>query len=126
MPRVLKKNGSRSIFDEEKIRRGLSRSCEKRSISVAQIDDMVCQIRDMIIVRSEKDEISSAVIGEIVMNALRQLDEVAYIRFASVYESFTSIESFQGVINQIKEERDMICEKSRFFSGKNIIKSFVL
>ena len=111
MPRVMKKDGSRCVFDEEKIRRGILRCCEKRSINSDQIDDVVCKIKDQIVARSEKDEITSLVIGDIVMNAMRNLDEVAYIRFASVYESFTSIESFQEAVNQLKEERDLICEE---------------
>lgn len=111
MPRVLKKDGSRCAFNEEKIRRGLLRSCEKRSISVSQIDDLIRSIKDMVILKSEKDEIASASIGDIVMAALRKLDEVAYIRFASVYKSFTTVESFQGAINALKEERDLISEE---------------
>ena len=91
--RVIKKDGSRELFDRTKIRNGIIRACEKRNITSAQIDDVVNRIEKKI--RNGLDqEVSSETIGRMVMDGLKELDEVAYIRFASVYRQFKDVQSF--------------------------------
>ena len=93
---VIKKDGSRESFDSEKIRRSIIKSiksCEKRSVSMPEIDRLVREI-EMQAYNELDQEISSAKIGEMVMDGLRKIDEVSYIRFASVYRQFRDIQSF--------------------------------
>ncbi|MFH1591623.1 MAG: transcriptional regulator NrdR [archaeon] len=101
---VIKKNGSRQPFDREKIKRGIVRSCEKRMITIDQIDRLVDQIESKVRSRNQK-EIRSPTIGQMVMAAIRRLDEVAFIRFASVYRSFEDIDSFEKELRKLKEVR---------------------
>lgn len=98
---VLKKNLTREPFDRDKLLKGIMRSCNKRSISLDQIDLLVDEIENQIS-SFEIKEISSTVIGEIAMEKLKALDEVSYIRFASVYKQFTSIEEFIIELEHIK------------------------
>lgn len=96
--RVIKKNGTREMFDRNKLRSGLVRACEKRNITTSQIEDIVNHIERTI--RNDlKQEVSSEKIGNLVMDELRQLDQVAYVRFASVYREFKDIGSF---MNELK------------------------
>ena len=96
--RVVKKNGTREMFDRNKLRSGLVRACEKRNITTSQIEDIVNHIERTI--RNDlKQEVSSERIGNLVMDELRQLDQVAYVRFASVYREFKDIGSF---MNELK------------------------
>ncbi|MDQ1285585.1 MAG: transcriptional repressor NrdR [Thermodesulfobacteriota bacterium] len=99
VPFVIKKDGRREAFDRRKIIEGMLRACEKRPISVEQIEAVADGIEQDLMERSEK-EIHISYIGERVMEALKQLDGVAYVRFASVYRSFRDIEEF---VNEIKE-----------------------
>lgn len=97
--RVIKKDGAREMFNRNKLRNGLLKACEKRNISASQIEDIINQVEKKI--RNDlKQEVSSEVIGNIVMDELRQLDQVAYVRFASVYREFKDIGSF---MNELKE-----------------------
>lgn len=97
--RVVKKDGAREMFNRNKLRNGLLKACEKRNISADQIEDIINQVEKKI--RNDfKQEVSSEVIGNIVMDELRQLDQVAYVRFASVYREFKDIGSF---MNELKE-----------------------
>jgi transcriptional repressor NrdR len=98
-PFVIKKDGRREPFDRRKIVEGILRACEKRPISIEQIEAVADTIEQDLMERSEK-EIHVSYIGERVMQALKKLDEVAYVRFASVYRSFRDIDEF---INEIKE-----------------------
>lgn len=102
-PRVVKRNGQRIQFQEEKIRRGLLRACEKRNIEASQLEQTIDLIKDQVLALAKRDEISSATLGELVLCQLKELDEVAYIRFASVYKSFSDIESFQRLISDLKQ-----------------------
>ncbi len=96
--RVIKKNGTREMFDRNKLRSGLVRACEKRNITTSQIEDIVNHIERTL--RNDlKQEVSSERIGNLVMDELRQLDQVAYVRFASVYREFKDIGSF---MNELK------------------------
>lgn len=104
LPRLLvvKKGGEREQFDREKLARGIYRAAEKRPIAAEKIESVVGEIEREVYARGES-EISSEVIGELTMGALADLDEVAYVRFASVYRSFTSAESFRDHIAQLRK-----------------------
>ena len=100
MPRVIKTDGTREVFDEEKLRAGLQRALEKRPVSIEQIETTLTQIKHFLQVTGER-EVSSRMIGEEVMTKLRELDEVAYVRFASVYRSFQDLSEFQDELNRL-------------------------
>ena len=100
MPRVIKTDGTREVFDEEKLRAGLQRALEKRPVYIEQIEVALTQIRHFLQVTGER-EVSSRIIGEEVMAKLRELDEVAYVRFASVYRSFQDLSEFQDELNRL-------------------------
>lgn len=102
MPRVIKTDGSRQSFDEDKLRAGLQRALEKRPVSIEQIEVAISQIKHFLQVTGER-EVPSQIIGEEVMRQLRELDEVAYVRFASVYRSFQDISEFQAELNRLSE-----------------------
>ena len=109
--RVIKKNGSRELFDRNKLCSGLIRACEKRNISSAQIEEIVKKVEKKI--RNElKHEVSSVEIGNLVMNELKNLDQVAYVRFASVYREFKDIGSFMSELETLmknhKEKTDSV------------------
>lgn len=90
---VVKSNGDRQAFDANKIRNGIIKACEKRPVPASRIDQLVDDIQRKVY-NSLNQEITSKEIGEMVMNELKEIDEVAYVRFASVYRSFTDISSF--------------------------------
>jgi transcriptional repressor NrdR len=91
--RVVKKDGSRVPFDREKILAGIRKACEKRPVSAEQVEQAVAHIEDSINKKYDR-EVPSADIGEMVMEALKKLDSVAYVRFASVYREFKEPEDF--------------------------------
>ena len=101
---VIKKDNNREPYDRSKIEGGILRACHKRPVSVNQIKHTVDEIEAEIFDREEK-EISSREIGELVMERLKPLDEVAYVRFASVYRQFKDINSFMRELNKILEEK---------------------
>ena len=101
---VVKKDGSRQSFDRTKILNGMVRACEKRPVSMAEMEAAVTDI-EQVMQKSLEREISSSEIGELVMERLKPLDEVAYVRFASVYRQFKDINSFMQELNKILEER---------------------
>jgi transcriptional repressor NrdR len=92
--RVVKKSGSRELFDRNKVKIGIIRACEKRPISDVQIEEAVQDIENRLR-QSDGDEIPSKLIGDLIMRKLRKMDKVAYIRFASVYREFEDVESFE-------------------------------
>ena len=98
---VVKKDGRREPFSREKIAGGTYRACEKRPIPVAQIEDVISEIEREIRAMGEP-EVSVNKIGEIIMQQLLALDDVAYVRFASVYRSFTDVESFEAELARLK------------------------
>lgn len=102
MPRVVKNDGNREPFKEEKLRAGFLRALERRPVAIDKIETAINQIRKKLMVRGER-EISSREVGEAVMDALRTLDHVAYVRFASVYRSFQDVSEFRDVIEGLKE-----------------------
>ena len=103
MPRVIKTDGTRQSFDEDKLRAGLQRALEKRPVSIEQIEVAISEIKHFLQVTGER-EIPSKTIGEEVMRQLRELDAVAYVRFASVYRSFQDISEFQAELNRLNED----------------------
>ncbi len=105
---VIKRDGSRQSFDRAKIINGLVRSCEKRPVSLSQLEEVADEIESDL--QSALDrEISTAEIGEMVMNRLKAIDEVAYVRFASVYRQFKDINTFMEELKKLlgdKEKED--------------------
>ncbi len=97
---VVKSNGTRESFNSEKIRNGIIKSCEKRPVSITDIDGVVSDISKQVYNRMES-EISTKEIGEMVMDRLKKLDEVAYVRYASVYRSFKDLSSFMAELKQM-------------------------
>ncbi len=97
---VVKNNGNRESFNPEKIRNGVIKSCEKRPVSMTAIDELVSDISKQVYNRMES-EISTKEIGEMVMDRLKKVDEVAYVRYASVYRSFKDLSSFMAELKQM-------------------------
>lgn len=101
---VIKKDGRRELFDAEKIRRSIIKSCEKRSVSMPEIDRLVRSI-EMQAYNALDQEITSTAIGEMVMEGLRKIDEVSYVRFASVYRQFRDISTFMQELSKLLDEQ---------------------
>ena len=101
---VVKKDGAREFFDREKILKGIIRSCEKRPISIKQMENIVTDIEKEIVNMMQR-EISSEEIGNLVMDKLKDIDEVSYVRFASVYRQFKAVNSFLDELKNIIEEK---------------------
>lgn len=101
---VVKKDNSREPFDRNKIMRGMVRACEKRPVSMADLEAAVAEI-EQIVQNSLDREVDTGRIGELVMERLKPLDEVAYVRFASVYRQFKDINSFMHELTKILEEK---------------------
>ncbi|MBS3098561.1 transcriptional regulator NrdR [Candidatus Woesearchaeota archaeon] len=99
--RVIKKNGNIEGFDRGKILKGVLKACEKRPIKMEKIEKLVDDIESELR-KNETTEIPSKVIGELVMEKLKKLDKVAYVRFASVYKEFTDLKSFETELKKIK------------------------
>jgi len=97
---VIKKDGRREAFDRKKILSGVMKACEKRPISVEKMEDIVVQVEHAIQKKADR-EILASKIGEFVMEKLKKLDEVAYVRFASVYRQFKDIEQFMAELKDI-------------------------
>ena len=101
---VVKKDGSRQSFDKSKLLNGMIRACEKRPVSFGTLEEMANEIEQVL--QNEMDrEIPSARIGELVMERLKQVDEVAYVRFASVYRQFKDISTFMEELNKLLAEK---------------------
>lgn len=108
LPRIVKNDGRRSHFDENKLRLGFNKALEKRPISVEAVEAAVSRIMHKLRSTGEK-EVNSSFVGELVMRELRAMDQVAYVRFASVYRSFQDINAFKKEIDQLEinqEESD--------------------
>jgi transcriptional repressor NrdR len=104
LPMVVKKDGRRESFDRTKILAGLKKACEKRPISTATIEDVTDRIEKRIQEMGET-EIESRIIGEELMKELHQLDQVAYVRFASVYREFKDIDQFMDELRTLAQQR---------------------
>ncbi|MFP6805979.1 MAG: transcriptional regulator NrdR [Pseudomonadales bacterium] len=103
LPKLIKSNGSRQPFDEDKLRSGLMRALEKRPVSTEVIETSINHIKHKLRATGER-EIKSREVGEIVMEELRELDDVAYVRFASVYRSFQDVNEFREEIERMDRE----------------------
>ena len=101
---VVKSSGARQAYDAQKVKNGIIKACEKRPVSMERIDKAVEDITKKIY-NSMEQEISSKEIGEMVMEELKSIDEVAYVRYASVYRSFKDIESFMKELQKIKKRK---------------------
>ena len=102
MPRIIKSNERREPFDEEKLRAGLHKALENRPVSSDQIENALQNIKDYIRKIGER-EIQAQVIGKQVMNQLKELDQVAYVRFASVYQNFQDIKDFADEVSELSK-----------------------
>jgi len=103
MPRIIKGDGSREPFNEEKLRNGILRALEKRPVSVEKIEAVISKIEHELQATGER-EIASMRVGELVMGSLRELDQVAFVRFASVYRDFKDLNEFRAEIDRLAGE----------------------
>ena len=100
---LVKKDGSRELFDREKVMKSMLKVCEKRPVTYEELNG-ICDRIERELNNSMSGEVSTSVIGELVMESLKKLDKVAYVRFASVYRDFRDIDTFVQVINEIQVE----------------------
>ena len=112
MPRVTKRDGRREPFDEAKLRGGVVRASEKRPVTTQQIEEGISRILHQLLTLGER-EVDSGVLGELVMEELRRLDEIAYVRFASVYRSFQDVTEFQEEIQRLKSLPSLLLDKEQ-------------
>ena len=102
---VIKKDQSRELFEENKVRSGILAACHKRPVSAADIDALVAKVSQAVY-NSMQEEVTTRKIGEMIMEELRQLDEVAYIRFASVYRQFTDLSTFLAEMTRLQNSKE--------------------
>ncbi|MFT0212735.1 transcriptional regulator NrdR [Pseudomonas sp. F1_0610] len=100
LPRLIKQDGSRQPFDEDKLRAGMLRALEKRPVSMEKLEEAIARIKHRLRATGER-EVKSLLVGELVMNELHKLDEIAYIRFASVYRCFQDLNEFRDEIDRL-------------------------
>jgi len=105
LPLVIKKDGRRETFERQKILAGLRRACDKRAIPLARLEQIVDDIERDLIETGEK-EVGAQLVGEKVMTALRSTDDIAYVRFASVYRAFRDLEEFRTELDRLEQKRD--------------------
>lgn len=103
LPRVVKRDGSRAPFDELKLRNGIMRAVEKRPVSIEQIDTALSHIHRRLLAGGE-GEVTSREIGELVMEELKTIDQVAYVRFASVYRKFQDVSEFRDEVERLQRQ----------------------
>jgi transcriptional repressor NrdR len=103
MPKVIKRDNTREPFNEDKLVAGLTRATEKRPVSIESIDQTIAKIKSELRATGER-EVKSEFIGELIMEALKKLDKVAYVRFASVYRSFEDIREFGEEIARLSDD----------------------
>lgn len=112
LPRIIKRDGRRIPFSEEKLRAGILRALEKRPVSTEPIETAIARILRKVMTSGER-EIPSSQVGEWVMEELHQLDQVAYVRFASVYRCFQDIDEFRDEISRLRRHAKRIESKSK-------------
>jgi transcriptional repressor NrdR len=103
MPRLVKQNGEREPFNEDKLRSGMLKALEKRPVSAEKVEEAISHINHKLRASGER-EVPSKMVGELVMSELHRLDEVAYVRFASVYRSFKDLNEFREEIDRISQD----------------------
>ncbi len=109
---VVKKDGRREDFDRGKLLAGMRAACAKRSVSADQLETIVADIESRVS-RDGRLEVPSAVVGELAVEALRRIDHIAYIRFASVYRAFTDVESLKEALEALDEGRDQMTDEQK-------------
>ncbi|MDR9432955.1 MAG: transcriptional regulator NrdR [Spiribacter sp.] len=109
MPRVVKRDGARVLFEEQRLRSGMLRALEKRPVATEAVELALNRIRQRIQALGE-GEVPASRIGEWVMEELRELDQVAYVRFASVYRSFEDVSAFREVIEGLEDTQESVAE----------------
>lgn len=102
---VIKRSGVREVFDRTKLFNGIMKSCNKRPISISQIESVVSEIQNHVL-NSMSKEIESKEIGDLVMPKLKEIDEVSYVRFASVYRQFKDIDTFMDELSKLLREKE--------------------
>lgn len=112
MPRIVKSDGTRAPFDEEKLRSGIMRALEKRPVQMEAIEAAINRIKHNLRATGDR-EVASRQLGEWVMDELRELDEVAYVRFASVYRSFQDVNAFREEIERMQNEPSAAVKKNQ-------------
>lgn len=110
IPRIIKQDGTRQPFNEDKLRGGMLRALEKRPVSMELLEEAIARIKHKLRATGER-ELKSFTLGELVMDELKQLDEVAYIRFASVYRSFQDINAFRDEVDRLSKSMNTPDEK---------------
>lgn len=113
---VVKRDRTRETFDSSKIRPGVIKACEKRPISLSQIDELVRNVEKQVYSMGDS-EVTSLAVGEIVMSELKKLDEVAYVRFASVYRQFKDIQTFMNELSKLLTDSDKSTADGQGSSG---------
>jgi len=103
LPYIVKSNGDRERYDESKLARGLERALEKRPVDSDQIEHILHRIKHQLLTNGER-EVNALAIGDLVMNELREVDQVAYVRFASVYRSFQDVDAFSDEIKRLQQQ----------------------
>lgn len=104
MPPVIKRDGRRELFNEKNLRQGMLRALEKRPVSMDSLEEAIVELKQSIRSMGER-EIDSRLIGELVMKQLHKLDDVAYVRFASVYKRFKDVSDFSQTIDELKKDQ---------------------
>jgi transcriptional repressor NrdR len=112
LPRIVKRDGRREIFSVEKLRNGIEHAIEKRAVSPDQVEQIIDHIRHLSLTFGDR-EIPANQLGEWVMNELRDVDQVAYVRFASVYRSFTDVREFREIIDNVEKDPSPEMRKSQ-------------
>jgi len=120
LPMILKKDGRRESYDRRKVISGLKKACEKRPVSTDDIDDMANRLETRLLESGEK-EMPGTVIGEWIMNELHDVDEVAYVRFASVYRSFRDITEFMAELQDLLKVEQKGLRRSKSTPQKGLI-----
>lgn len=118
LPLIAKKDGRREAYDRDKLLSGLKKACEKRPVSMEQLESLADEVERKLQEMGEK-EVPSSLLGEQVMTRLHELDEVAYVRFASVYRSFRDISEFMSELKELIDERAISPRKPRPGKGQN-------
>jgi len=108
-PRVIKSDGRRESWEEEKLRRGIMRALEKRPVGQDQIESLLLAIAKWVRLSGER-EVRSSLIGQYVMESLREIDEVAYVRYASVYRSFENVTAFADEVERLRQPKVQVID----------------
>ncbi len=106
-PRVIKSDGRREAWEEEKLKRGIMRALEKRPVGQDQIESLLLAVEKLVRFSGER-EVQSSLIGQFVMESLREIDEVAYVRYASVYRSFEDVSAFADEVERLQRAKDHV------------------